>query len=129
MPERFSDEHLRLLEQGIPVYPGDEALIADMARNVRAMSTRYPNQQHPAVTGAPMAGNVTPRFGMDTARQRSTNLGLPPAKRKVVKTVSADPAVADKVIETLEETIPNTATAATPVRSQNDIMMEQFQTH
>ena len=129
MPERYSDEHLRLLEQGIPVYPGDEAIIADMARNIRTMSTRYPNQRHPAVTGADMAGNVTPRFGMDTARQRSTNLGLPPAKRKVVKTVSADPAVADKVIETLEETIPNTATAATPVRSQNDIMMEQFQTH
>ena len=129
MPERYSDEHLRLLQQGIPVYPGDEAIIADMARNIRTMSTRYPNQRHPAVTGADMAGNITPRFGMDTARQRSTNLGLPPAKRKVVKTVSADPAVADKVIETLEETIPNTATAATPVRSQNDIMMEQFQTH
>ena len=129
MPERYSDEHLRLLEQGIPVYPGDEAIIADMARNIRTMSTRYPNQRHPAVTGADMAGNVTPRFGMDTARQGRVNLGLPPAKRKVVKTVSADPAVADKVIETLEETIPNTATAATPVRSQNDIMMEQFQTH
>ena len=120
MPERYSDEHLRLLEQGIPVYPGDEALIADMARNVRAMSTRYPNQQHPAVTGAPMAGNVTPRFGMDTARQRSTNLGLPSAKRKTVKTISADPAVADKVVETIEDEVP---------RSQYDIMMEQFADH
>jgi len=107
MPERYSDEHLRLLEQGIPVYPGDEAIIADMARNIRTMSTRYPNQRHPAVTGADMAGNVTPRFGMDTARQRSTNLGLPKAKRKVVKTVSADPAVADKVITTVEDEVPS----------------------
>ena len=128
MPERYSDEHLRLLQQGIPVYPGDEALIAQIAGQARTDARRYPDIRGP-LAGDPMGGNVTPRFGMGTARQRSTNLGLPPAKRKVVKTVSADPAVADKVIETLEETIPNTATAATPVRSQNDIMMEQFQTH
>jgi len=71
------------------------------------------------ITGDPMGGNVTPRFGMDTDRQRSTNLGLPPAKRKVVKTVSADPAVADKVITTVEDEVP----------SQDDVLMRQFQQH
>ena len=107
MPERFSDEHMRLLEMGIPVYPGDEATIAGMAEQRRYYSAQYPNVRSPYITGAPMGGNVTPRFGMDTARQRSTNLGLPPAKRKTVKTISADPAVADKVVETIEDEVPS----------------------
>ena len=119
MPERYSDEHLRLLQQGIPVYPGDEALIAQIAGQARTDSRRYPDIRG-AIPGDPMGGNVTPRFGMDTGRQGSTNLGLPPVKRKTVKTVSADPAVADKVVETIEDEVP---------RSQHDIMMEQFADH
>jgi len=137
MPERYSDEHLRFLQMGIPVYPGDEEIISRMAGQAMDTARIYTperggeyQQLRGVITGDPMAGNVTPRFGMDTNRQRTTNLGLPPAKRKVVKTVSADPAVADKVIETIEETLPSTTTAAPDrVRSQHDIMMEQFQTH
>lgn len=120
MPERFSDEHLRLLEQGIPVYPGDEALIADFASQRRTFSARWPDMRDTSVTGAAMAGNVTPRFGMDTARQRSTNLGLPKAKRKVVEKIVDDPNTPNTVTTTIEDEIP---------RSQNEIMMEQFQQH
>jgi len=119
MPERYSDEHLRLLQQGIPVYPGDEALIAQIAGQARTDSRRYPDIRG-AIAGDPMAGNVTPRFGMDTARQRSTNLGLPKAKRKVVEKIVDDPNTPNTVTTTIEDEVP---------RSQHDIMMEQFQTH
>ena len=120
MPERYSDEHLRLLQQGIPVYPGDEALIAQIAGQARTDSRRYPDIRG-AIAGDPMGGNVTPRFGMDTARQRSTNLGLPKAKRKVVEKIVDDPNTPNTITTTIEDEVPSK-------RSQNDIMMEQFQT-
>jgi len=119
MPERYSDEHLRLLQQGIPVYPGDEALIAQIAGQARTDSRRYPDIRG-AIAGDPMGGNVTPRFGMDTARQRSTNLGLPKAKRKVVEKIVDDPNTPNTITTTIEDEVP---------RTQHDIMMEQFADH
>ena len=106
MPERYSDEHLRLLQQGIPVYPGDEALIAQIAGQARTDARRYPSIRGP-LAGDPMGGNVTPRFGMDTARQRSTNLGLPKAKRKVVEKIVDDPNTPNTVTTTIEDEIPS----------------------
>ena len=106
MPERYSDEHLRLLQQGIPVYPGDEALIAQIAGQARTDSRRYPDIRG-AIAGDPMGGNVTPRFGMDTARQRSTNLGLPNAKRKVVEKIVDDPNTPNTITTTVEDEVPS----------------------
>ena len=119
MPERYSDEHLRLLQQGIPVYPGDETIIAQIAGQARTDSRRYPDIRG-AIAGDPMGGNVTPRFGMDTARQRSTNLGLPKAKRKVVEKIVDDPNTPNTITTTIEDEVP---------RTQHDIMMEQFADH
>jgi len=106
MPERYSDEHLRFLQMGIPVYPGDEALIAQIAGQARTDAGRY-KPWRGAIAGDPMGGNVTPRFGMDTARQRSTNLGLPKAKRKVVEKIVDDPNTPDSVTITTEDEVPS----------------------
>jgi len=106
MPERYSDEHLRFLQMGIPVYPGDEALIAQIAGQARTDAGRY-KPWRGAIGGDPMGGNVTPRFGMDTARQRSTNLGLPKAKRKVVEKIVDDPNTPDSVTITTEDEVPS----------------------
>ena len=130
MPIRNSQEHLRLLEMGIPVYPGDERIISELAKLKRSDAARYPIFKG-RIAGTPMGGNVWPRFDYAPEKARQANLGFSPDKiTRVVKRDSdgKESETVTEISEPKKTSDPVRVTGAGPLRGEpslNNPLSEQ----